>query len=188
MKDQRFFNEAEKAKSAAAAKTSELAKLLSGKTEEVEELKTRAGEVKDQIADQVTEMNEVGINKIKESLADFNAALPLLREAGYFLEGMNIELGIPLKIVARFSVNGGLSDEKVEALLAENAEREFATYLVKSIQQATKPQSKIDIKGLKPSTIAVELGLLPQIAVNFKQAHIPGLEEVEPGSRLNLSG
>jgi len=185
VKNQRFFNDAEKAKSAAAGKASELADHMSRKTEE---LKTRTTGIKEQVTSQASEISEVAINKINESLADFNAALPLLREAGYTLEGMSIELGLPPKIVASFSVTGTLSDEKVEVLLAENAERRLATYLVKSFHHATKLQSKIDIKGLKPSTIAVELGVIPQIAVKFKQARMPGMEEGEmPGARPNLS-
>jgi hypothetical protein len=165
MKDPRFFDEAKKVKAAAAARANELAQQASGKTEE---LKARAGEVKDQIAGQAAEMTEMGLTKVNETLADFNAALPVLREAGYTLEGVSIELGIPPKIVAGFSVATSVPEEKVEALLAENAERKLTVLLVKSIYQATKLQSKLNINGLRPSGVSVGLGLIPQIGVKFK--------------------
>jgi hypothetical protein len=179
------LNEAEKAKAAAAGKSSELAEKVSGKTEDI---KARAGDLKEQVTGQVAEMNEIAIAKMNETLADFNAALPLLRDAGYILEGMSIVLGIQPKIVAAFAIIGSLTDEKFDLLLAKNVERKLATYLVKSIHQAAKLQSKLDIKGMKPSNIAVELGVIPQITVKFKPAQPPGPPVGEQSeARPNLS-
>ncbi len=164
MKDFRLFNEAQKAKEAAAAKAGEWREQASGKTEE---LKARAADVKGQIADQVAEMGEASVAKLNETLADFNATLPVLHEAGYALEGVSIDIGLPPKIVASFSTTI-VPDEKIEALLQENAERKLTVLLVKSVYQATKLQSKLNIKGMKPSSVSVELGLIPQIGVKFK--------------------
>jgi ABC-type Zn uptake system ZnuABC Zn-binding protein ZnuA len=174
VKDPRFFNEAKKAKAAAAARANELAQQAPGKADE---LKARATDVKDQIAGQAAEMSEMGFTKLQETLADFDAALPVLREAGYTLESVSIELGIPPKIVAGFSVAAGVPEEKVEAILAENAERKLTILLVKSIYQATKLQSKLNIKGLRPSGVSVELGLIPQIGVKFKPSRTASVEE-----------
>jgi hypothetical protein len=129
MKDFRFINETQKAKEAAAVKARELADQASGKTGQ---LKAKASDVKERIAEQAAELGEMGLAKLNETLADFNAALPALREAGYTLNGVNIELGVPPKIVANFSGGGSVPDEKIEALLAENAERGLTIIFEKS--------------------------------------------------------
>jgi len=83
------------------------------------------------------------------------------------LNGADIGLGGPPKIIAYFSGGGSVSDEKIEALLAENAGRDLTIMLVKSVHQATKLQSKLDIKGLRPRGLSVEIGLIPKIVVEF---------------------
>jgi hypothetical protein len=131
MKDFGLFNEAQKAKEAAAARARELAEQASGATEE---LKAKAADVKNQIAEQAAGMSEMGIARLNEALADFNAALPLLREAGYTLDDVKVDLGVPPSIVADFSGGGSVPDEKIEALLAENAERHLTVLLVRSVR------------------------------------------------------
>src|SRR5262245_277231 len=164
MKDFRLFNEAQKAKEDAAARARELAEQETGATEEVQRKATSA---KEQITEQAAEMSETGLAKLNETLADFNAALPALRATGYELDGVNIDLGIPPKIVANFSGGNPAPDEKIEALLAENAERNLTVLLVKSIHQATKLQSKLNVKGLRPRGVSVEIGLVPKVIVKF---------------------
>jgi hypothetical protein len=167
MKDSRHIYEAQKAKEAAAARARELAEQAS---DVVEDIEAKAADVKEQIAEQAVGMNEMGLAKLNETLADFNAALPVLREAGYTLDGVNIDLGVPPKIVADFSGGGSMPDEKVEALLAENGDRSLTVLLLKSVQQATKLQSKLNIKGMKPCGLSVEIGLVPKIVVKFVSA------------------
>jgi hypothetical protein len=53
-----------------------------------------ASGVKDQLADVTTDLKEMSIAKLEEALADFNAALPLLRDAGYVLDGVSVKLGL----------------------------------------------------------------------------------------------
>jgi hypothetical protein len=167
VKDFKFINdarrEAQKAKEAAAAKARELSEEAPGRTEN---LKAKASGVKEQFAEQVAGMGDIGLDKLNETLADFNAALPVLREAGYTLDGVNIEFGVPPKIVANSSGDGA-PDEKIEALLAENAEHSLTFLLVKSIQHATKLQSKLHVKGLRPRGLSFEIGFVPKVVVKF---------------------
>jgi hypothetical protein len=124
-------------------------------------------DLKGQIAEQTAGMSEMGLAKMNESLNDFNAALPALREAGYILERVDVDLGVPPKIVADFSGGDAVPDERIEELLKEHAERGLTVLLVKSVKQATKLQSKLNIKGMKPRGLSVEVGLTPKIIVRF---------------------
>jgi hypothetical protein len=160
MKDLRVFNEAQRAKEAASSKARELADRASNSTED---LRGKASELKAQIAEQAAGMGEMSLAKLDEMLAEFNEMLPVLRAAGYTLRNVEIELGLPPKLIANFLGSGGVVPE----LPNEGTERALTVLLLKSIHQVTKLQSSITIKGLRPSGLTVEIGLVPRIVVTF---------------------
>jgi hypothetical protein len=158
MKDLR--HEAQRAKEAAGGKAREWAERASVSTED---LRGKASDLKGQIAEQAAGMGEMSLAKLDEMLGEFADILPTLRSAGYTLRNVEVELGLPPKLIANFSGSGGVVPE----LPSEGAERALTVLLVKSIHQATKLQSMITIKGLRPSGLSVEIGLVPRIVVTF---------------------
>lgn len=174
----RLLDEAKKAKEQAQAKASGLAskanELTNQATTRAGELKdqaaAKAGEVKDQVSARAGEIKDAGFAKLLETLDDFNASLPVLREAGYSLASVDIQIGLPPKIVAGFSVSAAVTDERVEALLQEHAEKKFTVLLMKSLYQAWRVQTKIKIVGLQPKGLQVEIGLTPTVTVMFAKA------------------
>src|SRR5262245_33140647 len=176
MKD-RFLKEVKKARESAATATSDLARQAS---ETAGSLVTKAADVKEQLAEQASEMTDFGLAMVNETLADFNTALPVLAEAGYVVDGLTIKLGVPPKLVANFTGGATVDDERLEALLAEHAERKLTTLLVKSVHHAAKLQSMVNVKGLRPTGISVEIGLIPTVAVKFGRP--PGFKVDAPGA------
>jgi len=164
MSDSRLADAAKKAADAVAAKANELTQSAAGTSAALADVATG---VNDQHAAATTEMKELGLAKLEESLADFNATVPILREAGYVLESVNIKLGLAPQVVANFSAGAAVPEERVDALLAEHAERKLTTLMVKSVYQATRLQSKLSIRGMRPSGMSVEVGLVPQVTVKF---------------------
>jgi len=86
------LNEARKARDSAAAAASDLAHQA---TDKAESLKAKAPDVKEQIAEQASEMTDLGLTKLNETMTEFNASLPVLREAGYTLDGVTLKVGMP---------------------------------------------------------------------------------------------
>jgi hypothetical protein len=164
MSDSGLFRAAKQATDSVAAKASDLAQSATGTSGALADL---ASGVKDQLLDATTEVKETGFAKLGEALADFNAALPVLREAGYVLEGVTIKLGLVPQVSANFSAGTAVPEERVEALLAEHAGRKLTALIVRSVYNATKLQSKLKISGMRPSGLSVEIGLSPQVTVNF---------------------
>jgi len=167
MKDFRLLDEARKVRESAAAAANDLARQAG---EKAEALKAKATDVTEQLAEQASEMSDLGVTKLNETLGELNASLPILREAGYVIEGVTIKLGMPPKIVANFSGGSAVSGERIEALLGEHADRKLTTLLVKSVYHATKLQSLVNVKGLRPTGVSVEIGLVPSVAVKFGRA------------------
>jgi len=164
MKESSLFDAAKTATDSVAAKASELTQSVAGTSETLKDI---ASGVKGQLADTTTELKDLAVAKLDEALADFNAALPILREAGYVLEGVHIKLGLIPQIIANFDTRATVPAERIDALLAEHAERKLTTLMVKSVYQATRLQSKLSIRGMRPSGLTVEVGLVPDITVKF---------------------
>jgi len=127
----------------------------------------RAGDLKDQVAAKAGELRDATLAKLAETLDDFNAALPVIREAGYTLSDVSIAVGLPPTVTATFDASSDISREHVEALIAAHAERKFTLLLMRSLYQAWQLQQRINIAGLKPKGLSVELGLIPNVTVKF---------------------
>ncbi len=76
MGDSKWVGAAKKATESVAAKAGELTRSVSS-----DALRDVASGVKDQLADVTTDIKEMSAAKLDEALADFNAALPVLRRS-----------------------------------------------------------------------------------------------------------
>jgi hypothetical protein len=127
----------------------------------------RAKKAKDQAATTASKLKDVGATKISDTVDDFNAALPVLREAGYVLSSVDIGIGIPPKVSATFIASADVSPENVERVMAEHTDKKLTLLLMKSLYQAWQLQMKLKIAGLKPMGLSVEIGLVPNVTVRF---------------------
>jgi hypothetical protein len=126
----------------------------------VSELRERAASISAGLTDAT-------IERAKTALADFNAALPILRLAGYSVSEVGVELGIPPKIVASFAVADMLPDEEVEAMLAKHEDAPLACLLVRTLTRARKLQDSVKVGGLQRKGLALNIGLSPSVVVRF---------------------
>jgi hypothetical protein len=171
----KLFDQARKAKEQAAARAAELATKATEIKEQAatrageikEQAAARAGDVKDQVAARATELKDAGMSRVNETMGEFNDALPAVREAGYALTAVEIQIGLPPKVVAKFSTAAEIPDDKAEALLAQHADKKFTALLLKALFQASRFQSKIHVAGLKATGMDVEIGLTPHVTVKF---------------------
>jgi hypothetical protein len=162
--DGRFLDAAKKTRDSIAAKTGELTQAASGTGDKMRDLMASTGE---HLADATAEMKQLTVGKLEEALADFNAALPLLRKAGYVLDGVKVKLGLTPEVSADFACESLVSDEELDAMLADHAQRKVTTLMLKTLRQASRLQSKLTFKGMRPGGLRFYLGLVPRVAVKF---------------------
>jgi hypothetical protein len=155
---------ARKATEAATARTGELTQFVATTADTV---KTLTADAKGQLADVTDEMKEAALVRLRESLDDFNAALPVLRDAGYVLRGVSIKLGLPPQITASLSSGPGVSEDRLAELLTEHSRRKLTTLIVKSVYHATKLQSMLEITGMRPTGLSIDVGLIPDVVLQF---------------------
>ena len=141
---------------------------LVGKANSLKEQATSVADgVKGQVAAKAGELRDAGFSKVGETVDEFNAALPIIREAGYGLASVEVHVTVPPKIVAAFSVLEDVSPDTVEQLIETHADKRLLSLIMKSLHQAWRLQSKIKVVGLKPTHLTVEIGLVPSVAVRF---------------------
>jgi hypothetical protein len=135
-----------------------------------EAVSVRAGEMKESALQAAADAKEASFNKVKEIIDDFNSALPVIRQAGYTVSEVDIAMGIPPKVSCSVTAAPDLTADRVEAVLAEHADKKFTIVLVKALFQAWKLQNAIHIVGMKPRNMGIELGLIPAVTVKFVPA------------------
>ena len=112
------------------------------------------------------ELAEASMAKVREVLAAFNAGLPLLKEAGCRPTGVEVELGLPPKIVANFATSD-VSEEAVARITADNPDKTLACSILKALVQGARLQRSLEVGRLRASSLAVEISLPPCLKLGF---------------------
>jgi hypothetical protein len=171
MADFDLLERARKAKeqaAAAAAKAAEIAGQASVRAADLKDsVANTAQDVKDSLASAAADVRDASVTKVKETLADFNAAVPVLRDMGYTLAEVSISLGMPPSLTATFNVSHEANDDATRRALEQNADRKLTVFLVRTLSQARKLQTSIEVAGMKPRGISVDIGLSPSVAIKF---------------------
>src|SRR4051812_12636891 len=148
----------------AALKTGEASALAAGVREQAS---SRVEDLKDRLAGKVAEIKDAAVAGIKDLADDLNQRLPALREAGYSLTRVALEIGIAPKVKATFTAAPDISQERVDAVIEEHKEARVTVALLRALHSAYKLQSSIRIAGMKPLDIELELGVTPAAIVRF---------------------
>ena len=111
-------------------------------------------------------LKDMGEDKIKEVINNFNEARPFLEDAGYKLSGLQIEMGVPPKLTTEFECNNA-SEEKINSALESLKDNKVGLMVLKSLIKANGLQNGISLKGLKFSNIEIEVGLIPNVRLIF---------------------
>src|SRR5262249_27561835 len=78
---------------------------------------SRAGDLKDKLAGKVAEIKDAALVGIRDVVDDLNQHLPALREAGYTLTHVAVEVGIAPKVKATFTSAPDISEERIDAIV-----------------------------------------------------------------------
>lgn len=159
----------------AATKATELREMAVQKSEDAVLLATgvreqaahRVEDLKDRLAGKVAEVKDAAVAGIKDLAEDLNQRLPALREAGYTLTQVALEVGITPKVKATFSAAPDISQERVEAVIEQHKEARVTVALLRALYGAYKLQTSFRIAGMKPLDIELELGITPAAIVRF---------------------
>jgi hypothetical protein len=107
-----------------------------------------------------SELANAGVTKVREMLGLLNAAMPLLEEAGCTPSEVEVEVGLPPKVVAIFATSE-VSEEAIARITAANPDKTLACAILKALAKGARLQKGAEVGRLRASTLAVEIGLAP---------------------------
>ena len=129
----------------------------------IDKAKQTAADVKDKVGDPSGKVGDAILAVVK----DLNDALPHLSKAGYTMDELEIEVGIPPKLIPHFSVDETLA-ENTEQSLTDLEGNTVGYTLFKGLLKAVDLQQKIVIDGMSFVRIEIELGLIPAVRLSYK--------------------
>ena len=131
----------------------------------IDKAKQTAADVKDKVGDPSGRVADA----ILAVVNDLNDALPHLSKAGYTMDELEIEVGIPPKLIPHFSVDETLT-ENTEQSLTDLEGNTVGYALFKALLKAADLQQKIVINDMSFDRIEIELGLIPAVRFSYKQS------------------
>ena len=126
----------------------------------------KAKDIAGKASEGISGLKDMGGDKVKEIIKDFDEARPHLESAGYKLSGLEIEMGVPPKLTTEFEC-GEASEEKINLALEGLKGNKVGTIVLKSLIKANGLQSGISMKGLNFSHIEIDVGLIPTVRLIF---------------------
>ena len=126
-------------------------------------MQTAAG-LKDKVGDPSARVGDA----ILDVVSSLNDSLPHLEKAGYTMDELEIEIGVPPKLIPHFTVDGALL-ENAEQALTDLEGNIIGSALFKALLKAAALQQKIVINGMRFSRVEIELGIVPAVRLCYKQ-------------------
>jgi hypothetical protein len=127
----------------------------------------KVDELKDALAGKIAEVKDAAFASVQQIAKDLNGYLPALGEAGYTLHEVSAEIGIVPKIDACFIARPDITQERIDAVIAQHADSKVLAVILRALYGAYKLQNSIDVAGMKPHGIMLTLGVTPSVAVKF---------------------
>ena len=123
--------------------------------------------IKDKVGDPSARVGDA----ILDVVSSLNDSLPHLAKPGYTMDELEIEIGVPPKLIPHFSVDGALVEnaENAEQALTDLEGNIIGTTLFKALFKAATLQQKIVINGMSFSRLEIQLGLVPAVRLCYKQ-------------------
>jgi hypothetical protein len=120
--------------------------------------------IKDKVGDPSVRVGDA----ILDVVSSLNDSLPHLAKAGYTMDELEIEIGVPPKLIPHFTVDGAFV-ENAEQALTDLEGNIIGSALFKALVKAAALQQKIVIKGMRFSRVEIELGIVPAVRLCYKQ-------------------
>lgn len=151
----------------AAIRADEAASAMAGVRDQTA---AKVGGVKDFIVGKDVDIKDTALSGVREIVDNLNLHLPALQEAGYTLTDVNVEMGLGPKVVATFASRPEITQENVDAVISEHQDSRVTVALLHALYAAYKLQNGLQVAGLKPRGISIEIGIPPSVAVKFARA------------------
>ena len=111
---------------------------------------------------------ESGLETLKETLHEVTSFRSVLKEAGYDLYKVEMELAVSPKINAHFKILSAVHEDKLNAIVQQNPDKKVLSLLVTTLLHSGKLHSAPAPGTLNVDDIKITLSASPSAAIQFK--------------------
>ena len=123
--------------------------------------------MKGKVGEKAAGVKDAALDKIGESLDEFNEAIPAIKDLGFAVTDLNVDMGPMPDVSAKITGTiDSIKEEKIEELIASNQDNKFLVTILKGLQTASNVQNKLGHLGFKGVKAEVKLAP-PGIKVGF---------------------
>lgn len=106
--------------------------------------------------------------KVQEVVQELGTFLPILKEAGFVISGLQVEIGVPPKIIPSFSTERAVPKEKIEQLIKQHSDKKLLLSILETLTTTQNLQESLTIGNLKFNRIEIEATLIPSVRIVFE--------------------
>ena len=115
----------------------------------------------------ISDLKETGTAKINEVFGELNAATSVIKEAGYELTEIEVQVGFPIGVTPHFILKDNISDEKKAQLLFETKDKKSINNILSLLFNISELQKKVAFQKFKFYEVEITLGIPPKVNVRF---------------------
>lgn len=105
-----------------------------------------------------------------KSLADeVNELMPVIKQAGYHVEGVDLTASINPKVYLRCKMEIDISAEERQKLEATLTHKRISGVVVRALFRVSDAQKKFQFGAMRPAGVVIELGLSPSVTVTYRE-------------------
>jgi hypothetical protein len=105
--------------------------------------------------------------KSREMLLQANLLLQLLQSAGYGIGSLEIEMGLSPKITTKLRTGPAVTEEKLAAILRDQADKKVITGIVALLIQANRLRDSVTVETLELGEVQIILAATPNITMQW---------------------
>jgi hypothetical protein len=117
--------------------------------------------------EKLAELKAFGAEKLQETMAAFQGALPALRQAGYEMREFEIELGLTPKIIAHF-MPAATHDAAVAQAREALKGNPVGLAMLGVLARAGEMHRQIRAPGFSCAHMEIDVGLLPAVRLRYR--------------------
>jgi hypothetical protein len=108
-----------------------------------------------------------GVNKINETVGELNDSTAIIKEAGYELSEIEVDVGLPFGITPHFILKNNISNEKRAQLLEEAKDKKVIHTILSILFNISELQNNLTFNQFMLYEVVITLGIPPKINVRF---------------------
>lgn len=113
------------------------------------------------------DLSALGVDRLRAMISALDQALPLVTDAGYSLENMFVELGLPPRVVVRAKRVRSITEAEQEALRERAKDHSVASAVVQSFLMAASLQDTLSVGSLRVTDVEIEATTVPRVRLYF---------------------